>query len=99
MKIEKIITIVLTALMVTIPCYSTEKELKPIHVKNGVFLYPDGSEVVLFGTNYYPMGWYQYDNMKAINADFAQAIKKDIADMKACGVQIVRVHVFESEIC
>ena len=77
----------------------TNQELRPIHVENGVFLYPDGSEVALFGTNYLPMGWHQYNNMKALNVDFRQAIKQDVSDMKACGIQVVRVHYFESESC
>ena len=72
---------------------------KPIHVENGVFLYPDGSEVALFGVNYLPMSWYQYNNMKTLNTDFRKAVRKDVQDMKNCGVQIVRVHYFESESC
>jgi len=72
---------------------------KPIHVENGILLYPDGSEVALFGVNYLPMSWFQYDNMKTLNADFREAVRKDVLDMKACGVQVVRVHYFESESC
>ncbi len=76
-----------------------DTNLLPITVENGVFVYPDGREVSLFGTGYYPMSWQQYVNMASRGADFRQAIKKDVSDMKACGVQIVRAHVFESEIC
>ena len=75
------------------------KKLRPVHVENGVFLYPDGSEVSLFGVNYLPMSWHQYNNMKTLNVDFRQAVRQDISDMKNCGVQVVRVHYFESESC
>jgi hypothetical protein len=70
---------------------------KPVHVKDGVFRYDDGTEVALFGTNYYPMSWYQYNNMKAAKADFRAVIHRDVADMKMMGVQVVRVHVFDKE--
>jgi hypothetical protein len=79
--------------------FTTSSPLPHISVQNGVFVYPDDSEVALFGTGYHPMSWYQYLNMRACCADFCQAIKQDVADMKACGVQIVRIQVFESEIC
>lgn len=85
--------------MATLPSCAAAKEFKPIRVENGIFVYPDGGEVNLFGTNYHPMSWHQYTNMKTLGADFLESIKQDVSDMKACGVQIVRVHVFESEIC
>jgi len=75
------------------------QNLQPIHIENGVFLYPDGNEVALFGVNYLPMSWHQYNNMKALNVDFRHAVRQDISDMKKCGVQVVRVHYFESESC
>ena len=78
--------------------YKNQK-LRPVHVENGAFTYPDGSEVTLFGVNYLPMSWYQYNNMKSLIVDFRQAVRKDISDMKKCGVQVVRVHYFESESC
>ena len=70
---------------------------KPISVKNGRLVYDDGQEVALFGTNYYPMSYTQYSNMKQLRANFDEEIRQDVTDMKACGIQVVRVHVFGSE--
>ena len=75
------------------------KKFSSIHVENNLFLFPDGSEVNLFGVNYLPMSWHQYNNMKTLNVDFEEAVKQDVSDMKACGVQVVRIHFFESENC
>lgn len=70
---------------------------RPIRVDAGVFRYPDGEEVALFGANYHPMGWHQFTNMKAAGADFRREIARDLDHMQAMGVQVVRVHFFDRQ--
>jgi len=72
--------------------------LRPIHVENGVLRYPDGKEVALWGTNYYPQSWNQYVHLKRLGVDIKKAIRRDLADMKQMGVQAIRIHVFDREI-
>lgn len=72
--------------------------LRQIVADNGVLRYEnDGKEVALFGTNYYPMSWYQYVNMKATGKDMKEVIRKDLDHMKDMGIQVVRVHIFDRE--
>ena len=71
--------------------------LRKITARGGVLRYPDDTEVALFGTNYLPMSWQQYMNLTKLDADFRAVIRRDVADMKRCGIQIVRVHFFDSE--
>lgn len=98
MKKTTVLNILCTLLLATTNFAAAHQKFQPIHVKNGVFYYADGREVALFGTNYYPMSWNQYVNMKAQGVtDFREIIRKDVTDMKACGVQIVRVHYFDRE--
>ncbi len=79
------------------PSNGHDHHFRPIRVDNGLFVYPDGSEVALFGTNYYPNCWHQYENMKVLGVDFRDAIGQDLADMKACGIEIVRGMLFDRE--
>ncbi len=71
--------------------------LRPIHVKDGVLRYPDGKEVALWGTNYYPMSWWQFVNMEKTGVDMKATIRKDLDNMKEMGVQAIRIHVFDRE--
>ena len=71
--------------------------LRQIVSDNGVLKYADGKEVALFGTNYYPMSWYQYLNMRDSGIDMKDAINKDLDHMKKMGVQVVRVHIMDRE--
>ncbi|MBO4548211.1 MAG: hypothetical protein J5758_03255, partial [Abditibacteriota bacterium] len=78
--------------------------LRPIRCENGVFRYPDGSEVALWGTNYYPMSWHQYTNMqtairenKTSVGSIKEAIDADLDQMKRLGLDVVRVHIFDRE--
>ncbi len=72
--------------------------IRPIHNDNGILRYPEGDEVALWGTNYYPQSWYQFENMTKLNIDMKAAIKEDLDHMKHMGVDIIRVHVFDREI-
>jgi hypothetical protein len=40
--------------------------LRRFHVKDGVLRYPEGDEVALWGVNYYPQSWYQFENMQRL---------------------------------
>ena len=71
--------------------------LDTIVARDGVLYFSGGSEVSLFGTNYLPMSWVQYENLVKLGADFRELIRKDVAEMKKCGIQIVRVHFFDCE--
>lgn len=70
-----------------------------IKVQGGRLSFEDGQQVALFGVNYYPMSWWEYTYMKALGADFKKEIRTDVSEMKKCGIDVVRVHFFESEIC
>ncbi|MGC8668096.1 MAG: hypothetical protein ACP5VE_08290 [Chthonomonadales bacterium] len=72
--------------------------LRPIHVSDGVLRYPDGSEVALWGTNYYPQSWQQYVHLRQLGIDIKKAIRRDLDDMQQMGIQIIRIHVFDREI-
>jgi hypothetical protein len=72
--------------------------LRRMRVEDGVLLYHDGGEVALWGINYYPQSWYQFENMKRLGVDMKQAICDDLDDMKRMGVEVIRIHVFDREI-
>lgn len=72
--------------------------LRKMLVENGVLRYQDGGEVALWGVNYYPQSWHQYDNMKRLGVDMKQAIREDLDDMLGMGAQVIRIHVFDREI-
>jgi hypothetical protein len=40
--------------------------LRRFDVKDGVLRYPEGDEVALWGVNYYPQSWYQFENMRKL---------------------------------
>lgn len=71
---------------------------RKMHVEDGVLRYPDDKEVCLFGVNYYPQSWQQYENMRKITKDMKSAIRRDMDEMKAMGVEVIRVHIFDTEI-
>jgi hypothetical protein len=71
---------------------------RKMRVEEGVLVYEDGGEVALWGVNYYPQSWYQYDNMKRLGVDMKAAIRQDLDDMLQMGVQVIRIHVFDREI-
>lgn len=71
---------------------------RPIHIDNGVMKYPEGDEVALWGVNYYPQSWYQFDNMMKLKIDMKATICKDLDHMVQMGIEIIRIHVFDREI-
>jgi len=73
--------------------------IRDMKVEDGTLKYSDGSEVALWGTNYLPMSWHQYVNMKQLGTDMKKAMEEDVAHMKEMGMNVVRVHIFDREIC
>ncbi len=72
--------------------------LRPMVVKDGVLYYHDGGEVALWGVNYYPQSWHQYENMKRLGVDMKATIRQDLDHLQMMGVEIIRIHVFDREI-
>lgn len=71
---------------------------RPMQVSRGVLYYPEGTEVALWGVNYYPQSWHQFENMKRLGVDMKAAIRTDLDHMRRMGAQVIRVHVFDREI-
>ncbi len=76
----------------------TPHPFRRLHVKDGVLRYPEGAEVALWGTNYYPMAWQQFVNMEARRVDMKATIRQDLDDLQRMDVEIIRIHVFDREI-
>ncbi|MBI3920856.1 MAG: hypothetical protein HY318_05500 [Armatimonadetes bacterium] len=75
--------------------------LRRFHVAEGVLRYPEGTEVALWGVNYYPQSWHQFENLRRLGLD-ADAMKKvileDLDHLQKMGVEVLRIHVFDREI-
>lgn len=74
------------------------KPLRPMKLVEGVLRYADGGEVALWGVNYYPQSWYQFDNMVKLKVDFHATINEDLDHLQQMGVEVIRIHVFDREI-
>lgn len=72
--------------------------LRPMHVRDGILRYPDGSEVALWGVNIYPQSWVQYTNAKRLGVDIKASLKTDLDHLQQMGVQVIRMHIFDREI-
>jgi hypothetical protein len=72
--------------------------LRRMKVTDGVLRYPDGAEVALWGVNYYPQSWHQFDNMKKLGVDMKATIREDLNHLQRMGVEVIRIHVFDREI-
>jgi hypothetical protein len=72
--------------------------LRPMVVQDGILRYAAGGEVALWGVNYYPQSWMEYENLKKLGIDPRRAIDQDLADLQRIGIQMIRIHVFDSEI-
>jgi hypothetical protein len=83
--------------------------LRPMVVRNGVLEYIDGGEVALWGNNYYPQSWYEYNYLKEGSADVHEVINTDLGDLvhdedghtgtgSPNRIDVIRIHVFDSEI-
>jgi hypothetical protein len=72
--------------------------LRPMVVRDGVLRYQDGGEVALWGVNYYPQSWEQYQSLKKLGIDHRRSMEEDFEDFQAMGLDIIRIHVFDTEI-
>jgi hypothetical protein len=72
--------------------------LRPMAVRDGVLRYPDGEEVALWGAAYYPQSFTQYFSLKRLGVDRRSSTDEDLDDFIEMGIDIIRIHVFDSEI-
>ncbi|MFC1717699.1 hypothetical protein ACFL6S_28820 [Candidatus Poribacteria bacterium] len=72
--------------------------LRRMVVRDGVVYYEDGGEVALWGVNYYPQSWWHYNSLKKLGIDHRQSIDEDFEDFVQMGFDIIRIHVFDTEI-
>ena len=57
----------------------------------------DGSEVALFGVNYYPPFSVDYDAIKEKGFDFSQVMREDVAHFRRLGLTCIRIHCFDRQ--
>lgn len=72
--------------------------LRRMEVRGGVLRYRDGGEVALWGVNYYPQSWEQYRSLKRLGIDHRKSMEEDFDDFQAMGLDVIRVHVFDTEV-
>ncbi len=72
--------------------------LRRMIVRDGVLRYDDGKEVALWGVNTYPQSWTQYNSLADLGIDHRRAIDEDVEDFVRMGIDIIRIHVFDTEI-
>ena len=65
---------------------------------SGVLYWEDGSEVRLWGVNYFVPFSGEYANLKRLRADINSVIDRDLDDIQALEGNLVRVMVFDREI-
>ena len=57
----------------------------------------DGSEVALFGVNYYPPFSVDYKSIKEKGLDFSQVMREDVAHFRRLGLTCIRIHCFDRQ--
>ena len=57
----------------------------------------DGSEVALFGVNYYAPFSKDYKSIKGKNLDFSQVMREDVAHFRRLGLTCIRIHCFDRQ--
>ncbi len=79
--------------------------LRPMQVRDGVLEYEDGGEVMLWGVNYYPQSWQEFQYLKESGVDFKKTIDEDLDDLLRDRnpegpnrINAIRIHVFDTEI-
>jgi hypothetical protein len=58
----------------------------------------DGSEVALFGVNYYPPCSIDYANLEVLGVGHKETIDRDLLHFQRMGLDAMRLHVFDREI-
>jgi len=71
---------------------------KPFRVESGRISDKNGTEVKLWGVNYYAPFNHNYYNLEEMGVDHLRAIDRDIADFKRMGINFVRMHIYDREI-
>jgi hypothetical protein len=69
-----------------------------MEVRDGVLRYPDGKEVALWGVAYYPQSFTQYFSLERLGVDRRRSTDEDLDDFVEMGIDVIRIHVFDSEI-
>ena len=72
--------------------------MRKMVVRDGVLHYADGGEVALWGENIYPQSWAEYKSLVALGINPRRAVDDDLDDFVASGIEVIRIHVFDSEI-
>lgn len=77
--------------------------IRPISCRDGVLLYPDGSEVALWGVNFQTaLAWEYNGRLKHVGVPLtADALKKvsddNLAEIRAMGCKVIRLHLCPSD--
>ena len=58
----------------------------------------DGSEIALFGVNYYTPFTVDYEGIRKLGKDHRAAIARDVAHFQRMGLDAIRLHVFDRQI-
>ena len=70
-----------------------------VHDGKGVLRWADdGSEVAVFGVNYYTPFNYEYVGTAKRGLDHKEVIRRDVAQLRRLGLSLVRVHCFDREV-
>ncbi|MBN1344804.1 MAG: hypothetical protein JXQ73_19075 [Phycisphaerae bacterium] len=72
--------------------------LRRMVVDDGVLRYEDGMEVALWGVNTYPQSWTQFKSLRSLGIDPYGTVDEDFEDFVEMGIDIIRIHVFDTEI-
>lgn len=64
----------------------------------GVMRFEDGSEVALWGVNYYVPFTCDYRGIAALKRDHKTEIRRDLAHFKRLGLTSIRIHCFDRQI-
>ena len=57
----------------------------------------DGSEVALFGVNYYPPFSVDYKAIRQKGLDFSVVMREDVAHFRRLGLTCIRIHCFDTQ--
>lgn len=77
--------------------------LPPIHCRDGVLVYPDGSEVALWGVNFQtPLAWEYNGRLKPAGVPLETAAlngvtDSNLAELQILGADLIRIHLCPSD--
>jgi hypothetical protein len=58
----------------------------------------DGSEIAIFGVNYYAPFTVDYQGLAALGEDHRRTIERDVAHFQRLGLDVIRLHVFDRQV-